>query len=121
MVCLLVCHDVSATKPAEPIVMPFRMLSVDSDVLREPCIRYVSRSPYSKGQFFLGGGRCQPWSCPDMSVSQYTQSNPGGAELARCECRLGSTRWGAHWCHLVYTIELRQRWRLMSNYFQRLL
>ena len=72
-VCQSVCLSVrivSLAKMAEPILMPFGMLTWVPGRPKEPCIKWRS-SPY-EGTIFRAK-RSRPRTCLDMSGSRYTQ------------------------------------------------
>jgi len=50
--------------------------------------------------------RGRPRTCPDMSGAvDILKATQQGAASVRCGCRLGCTRWGAHWRHLTNITE----------------
>ena len=85
-------------KTAEPIMMPFGMLTrVDPrnyvlDGAPDPCMW--------RGNF--EGRKGRPRICSAVTVLKATQQ---GAKQLQCGCRLGCSRWGAHWRHLANRIE----------------
>ena len=71
---------------------------------KEPCIRWGSKYPYVKGQFYggrvAGPGHTRAW--PAVGILKAIQQ---GAAPVRCGYRLGRTSWGTDWRRLVNTIE----------------
>jgi len=102
-VCLPVCHDPE----------PYKNCWTDRDAVldvhvggcREPYIRWRSRSPHVKRQFWgrKGSDPGHVRTCLTVDILKATQQ---GAEPVQCRCRLGCTKWDAHWRHQVNTIEL---------------
>jgi len=79
---------------------------VDSGGPREPYIRWGSRSPHAKGQFWgrKGADPGHARTCPAVDILNVTQQ---GAEPIRCGCKFGYIRWGGgHWRNLANTTEL---------------
>jgi len=78
---------------------------VDFGGRKELCIRWGSRSPRVKLQFWGRNGAISghAWTC--LAVDIYSNRLSREAALVLCWCRLGCTRWGAHWRHLWNTTE----------------
>jgi len=77
------------------------VLDVDLNGSNESCISWGPDPHVRRGQFWWPK-RVQPVTCLADYILKATQQR---AVPLRCRCRLGCTRWGAHWHNLANTIE----------------
>ena len=80
----------------------------------------LDRGPISTREWAIfgqkGTGPGRTWIRPTDDILKLTQrgQSGGGTEPVWCGCWLGCTRWGAHWCNLVNTIEPSMRAAMQS-------
>jgi len=129
---------VSCAKTAEPVEV---LVGFGLGWARGPCIIWGSRFRLVKGQFW--GEKWPAEDMPARTSGWYTQSKSAWASTSTVHMLIGCTGWGSHWHHLAnttdiaifvlkrdvklqltgkydWTVCVRQRCNLMSNYFDHL-